>query len=126
MKIVTATPLYELRTPDGPAHLSHPCFGDALAVLEANSHYTLPQPIIGWARDLDGQLSVYTAGPDSSLFRLALEDGCEDEQFFAGRVPDTLREYRLDEYAPGALLYFPVPVANPALMHVSSSLLFAA
>jgi|GEM_PF-5220220 len=126
MKIVTSTPLYELRTPEGPAHISHPRPGDSLAVLEEATRYSMPQPIIGWARDLDGQLSVYTDGPDSSLFRLALEDGCEAEHFFGGVVPDSLREYRLDEYAPGALLYFPVPVAQTALMNVSFSLSLAA
>ncbi|MET4106009.1 hypothetical protein [Hymenobacter sp. UYP22] len=119
MKVVTSEPLYTLRTPEGPRSISQPVAGDSLAVLEESGRYTMPQAIIGWARGMDGELSVYTAGPDSSLFRLALEDGCEDEQFFGGRVPDTLREYRLDEYAAGALLYFPVPVATPALMSVS-------
>ncbi|WP_426491107.1 hypothetical protein [Hymenobacter sp. 102] len=126
MMIATQTPLYTLRTPDGPARISQPVAGDSLAVLEESGRYTMPQPIIGWARDLEGQLSVYTAGPESSLFRLALEDGCEEEQFFANRVPDTLREFRLDEYAAGALLYFPIPLAAPALMSVSSSMRIAA
>ncbi|RSK50068.1 hypothetical protein [Hymenobacter rigui] len=126
MKVVTSEPLYTLRTPDGPRSISQPVAGDSLAVLEATGLYTLPQPIIGWARGMDGELSVYTAGPDSSLFRLALEDGCEEEQFFGGQVPDTLREYRLDEYAAGALLYFPVPMAQPALMSVSYTMSIAA
>ncbi|QNH60717.1 hypothetical protein [Hymenobacter sediminicola] len=126
MKIASQEPLYTLRTPDGPRSISQPVEGDSLAVLEESARYTLPKPIIGWARGMDGELSVYTAGPDSSLFRLALEDGCEAESFFAGKVPDTLREYRLDEYAPGALLYFPVPLATPALMTVSHTLSIAA
>lgn len=126
MKIATSTPLYTLHTPDGPARISQPVAGDSLAVMEESGRYTMPQPIIGWSRDLHGDLSVYTAGPDSSLFRLALEDGCEEEEFFGNRVPDTLREYRLDEYAAGALLYFPVPVAAPALMSVSSTMRLAA
>ena len=126
MKVVTSTPLYQLNTADGPVLISHPCSGDSLAVMEENGRYTLPKPIIGWARDYEGQLSVYTVGPDSSLFRLALEDGCEQECFFGGKTPDTLREYRLDEYAPGALLYFPVPLANPALMNISSRMQVAA
>lgn len=126
MMIVTHTPLYALKTLEGTVQISQPCQGDSLAVLEENSRYTLPQPIIGWARGVDDELSVYTAGPDSSLFRLALEDGCEEECFFSGKVPDTLREYRLDEYAPGALLYYPVPVAQPAIMNVSSSMALAA
>ncbi|MDF7810737.1 hypothetical protein [Hymenobacter sp. YC55] len=119
MKISTSTPLYKLATPEGTQFISQPCLGDQIAVSSKAGHFSMPQPIIGWARGTDSELSLYTAGRDSSLFRLALEEGCEDEVFFSGKVPDTLCEYRLDEYAPGALLYFPVPLAMPALMNVS-------
>jgi len=126
MKIVTSTPLYQLKTPEGPALISQPCPGDQLAVSNKAGHYDMPKAVIGWARSTDSKLSVYTAGSNSSLFRLALEDGCEAECFFSGKVPDTLSEYCLDEYAAGALLYFPVPVTNPALMNVSSRMQLAA
>ncbi|SNC62434.1 hypothetical protein SAMN06265337_0669 [Hymenobacter gelipurpurascens] len=124
MVVSTPIPLYKLQTPKGPVSISQPQPKDQLAVRtkadkkdEADEYELLP--IIGWARGLDGELSLYTKGFDSSLFRLALEDGCEEEFFFAGQVPATLREYRLDEYAAGALLYFPAPAEHATIMQVS-------
>ncbi|TGE08778.1 hypothetical protein [Hymenobacter fodinae] len=126
MKICTPEPLYKMHTPEGTVRISHPRPGDQLSVNhlgppDANGKRAITilfVPIIGWARGMDDELSIYTVGPDSSKFRLATEEGAKEEYFFGGQVPETLYEHRLDEYGPGTLTYLPAPLEAPAQMEI--------